>query len=106
MVAFSQKKMFGALVSFVGTVVSIYTAAKLTLWVLQNFVLKSNLLSQKLNRNGDNWALVTGCTSGIGEGFVAELASRKLNVILVSRNPEKLNTQATELGFDFSFFFL
>ena len=39
------------------------------------------------------WAVVTGCTSGIGEGFVHELASRGFNVLMLSRSLEKL--QAT-----------
>ena len=38
------------------------------------------------------WAVVTGCTSGIGEGFVHELASRGFNVLMLSRSLDKLQS--------------
>ncbi|KAJ4959882.1 hypothetical protein NE237_019792 [Protea cynaroides] len=37
-----------------------------------------------------SWALVTAPTDGIGKGFAFELARKKLNLILVGRNPDKL----------------
>nr|XP_039262908.1 very-long-chain 3-oxoacyl-CoA reductase-like [Styela clava] len=48
------------------------------------------------------WALVTGSTDGIGKGIAYELAKRKLNVVLVSRNPEKLNNVADDIESKFS----
>lgn len=36
------------------------------------------------------WAIVTGATAGIGEAFAYELASRGMNVIIISRSMEKL----------------
>ncbi len=36
------------------------------------------------------WAIVTGATAGIGEAFAYELAARGMNVIIISRSPEKL----------------
>lgn len=47
--------------------------------------------------NFQAWALVTGATDGIGYGFVCELASRNVNVILHGRNPEKLDRIIKEL---------
>lgn len=47
--------------------------------------------------NFQAWALVTGATDGIGYGFVCELASRNINVILHGRNPEKLERIINEL---------
>ena len=35
----------------------------------------------------DTWALITGCTEGIGKCFAINLAKEGFNVILVSRNP-------------------
>lgn len=44
------------------------------------------------------WALVTGCTEGIGREYARQLAARGLNIVLVSRNPKKLDAVKQELG--------
>nr|XP_056718563.1 inactive hydroxysteroid dehydrogenase-like protein 1 [Euleptes europaea] len=44
------------------------------------------------------WAVVTGGTSGIGKYYAKELASRKVNIILISRNQEKLEALAKEIA--------
>ena len=49
-----------------------------------------------LNKN-ENWAMITGCTSGIGKSFSDELAKIGFNLILVSRNNIKLENQASEI---------
>ncbi|XP_071955285.1 inactive hydroxysteroid dehydrogenase-like protein 1 [Antedon mediterranea] len=36
------------------------------------------------------WALVTGCTDGIGKSYAQELASYGMNIILISRSSDKL----------------
>jgi 17beta-estradiol 17-dehydrogenase / very-long-chain 3-oxoacyl-CoA reductase len=36
------------------------------------------------------WAVVTGCTQGIGKSYVEELARRGMNLVLISRNQSKL----------------
>ena len=43
------------------------------------------------------WAVVTGCTDGIGKEYAKQLASQGLNVVLISRNVEKLNQVASEI---------
>ncbi|XP_053305769.1 inactive hydroxysteroid dehydrogenase-like protein 1 [Spea bombifrons] len=49
------------------------------------------LMPNLLNRYG-KWAVVTGATDGIGKAYAEELASRGMNIILISRNREKLQT--------------
>lgn len=44
------------------------------------------------------WALVTGCTEGIGKEYARQLAARGLNIVLVSRNQAKLESVKQELG--------
>lgn len=43
------------------------------------------------------WAVVTGCTDGIGKSFSFELAKRNLNIVLISRNLSKLEAVASEI---------
>jgi len=44
------------------------------------------------------YALITGTTSGIGKAFAERFAREKINLVLVSRNIEKLNRQASLLS--------
>lgn len=49
-------------------------------------------------RYGENsWAVVTGSTDGIGKACAKHLARQGFNIVLVSRNLEKLNVVAKEL---------
>ncbi|KAK9675477.1 hypothetical protein RND81_11G009500 [Saponaria officinalis] len=44
-----------------------------------------------------SWALITGSSDGIGRAFAFQLASHSFNLILVSRNPEKLDLVSSEI---------
>jgi len=44
-----------------------------------------------------NWALVTGCTQGIGRAYVTALAKKGMNIILASRNFGTLTELAKEV---------
>nr|XP_013014302.1 inactive hydroxysteroid dehydrogenase-like protein 1 isoform X1 [Cavia porcellus]XP_013014309.1 inactive hydroxysteroid dehydrogenase-like protein 1 isoform X1 [Cavia porcellus]XP_013014312.1 inactive hydroxysteroid dehydrogenase-like protein 1 isoform X1 [Cavia porcellus]XP_013014318.1 inactive hydroxysteroid dehydrogenase-like protein 1 isoform X1 [Cavia porcellus] len=44
------------------------------------------------------WAIVSGATDGIGKAYAEELASRGLNIILISRNEEKLQNVAKNIA--------
>ena len=44
------------------------------------------------------WAIVTGCTQGIGRCYAEELAKRGMSMVLISRNKSKLDDLATHLG--------
>ncbi|XP_023224062.1 putative steroid dehydrogenase 2 [Centruroides sculpturatus] len=56
----------------------------------------SKFLSIDIKKYG-NWAVVIGSTDGIGKFYAKELARRGLNIILVSRNAEKLQKTAEDL---------
>jgi 17beta-estradiol 17-dehydrogenase / very-long-chain 3-oxoacyl-CoA reductase len=43
------------------------------------------------------WAIVTGPTSGIGQSFAENLASRGMNLLLISRNEQKLQQTASRI---------
>ncbi|KAF4531440.1 hypothetical protein B566_EDAN004210 [Ephemera danica] len=47
------------------------------------------------------WAVVTGCTDGIGLAYARELARRGMNVVLISRSQEKLEAAARDIERDF-----
>merc|ERR1719423_610531 len=49
-----------------------------------------------LNKYG-KWAVITGATDGIGLSFANNLAKQGQNIVLISRNPEKLATVAKEI---------
>ena len=57
----------------------------------------SQLRWRNFMKHYGEWAIVTGCTQGIGRAYVEELAKMKMNVILVSRNEDKLAEVAREL---------
>lgn len=44
------------------------------------------------------WAIVTGCTDGIGREYAEQLAKHGLNLVLISRSREKLDSQAEHLN--------
>ena len=67
-------------------VMSFLSLLKLT--VLQGLKPKDILTSYTHDRTP--WALVTGCTSGIGEELAHQLASKGFNIVLVSRSMERL----------------
>ncbi len=48
-------------------------------------------------RKYGRWAVVTGCTDGIGKAYAEQLAKSGLNIVLVSRTLSKLEQQSKEL---------
>lgn len=45
-----------------------------------------------------NWAVVTGCTAGIGEEYALQLAAAGFNIALVSRSESKLQDVAAKIA--------
>ena len=71
------------------------------LWLIQlfAFIHLHCIHSSKLSRyqRPGAWALVTGSSQGIGEGFARALAGRGFNVVLHGRNEPKLKTLVSQL---------
>lgn len=60
-------------------------------WVPAHFSNRKNVTAEKMKaKYGDCYAVVTGCTEGIGLGYVLELARMGFGVVMVARNKEKL----------------
>ncbi|GAB6022123.1 hypothetical protein CHUAL_006264 [Chamberlinius hualienensis] len=52
-------------------------------------------------RKFGKWAVVTGCTDGIGKAYCQVLAKKGFNIVLISRNLEKLKSNAHFLESNF-----
>ena len=49
-----------------------------------------------LRKYGD-WAVVTGCTDGIGLQYALQLAAKGFNIVLISRSEEKLEAVSKQI---------
>lgn len=76
---------FNAITSIIGF---FYFAT--TLLTFLRWIWVSVLRPAKNLRDYGSWALVTGSTDGIGKALAFELASKGLNLVLIGRNPSKL----------------
>ncbi|XP_063608342.1 inactive hydroxysteroid dehydrogenase-like protein 1 [Penaeus indicus] len=67
--------------------------------------LRAHVWSRLWNRNFvqryGEWAVVTGCTDGIGKEYAKELAKTKMNIVLISRTQSKLEKVAAEISEEF-----
>jgi len=91
--------MFGSLGFFgaVGVLVSMYALVSFLKFAYETFLYRGDL-SVYQTPTRDAWALVTGVTSGIGEAFAHELASRGWNVLLVARSQDKLSKVQADIA--------
>ncbi|KAK8529337.1 hypothetical protein V6N13_102266 [Hibiscus sabdariffa] len=83
-------------VSFLGFLSFLNRSISLLKWLFTTFFRSPKDLSVY-----GSWALITGATDGIGKAFADQLARRGLNLILVSRNPDKLKAVSTEIQAEF-----
>ena len=87
----------GAFFEYFGLVVFSYALLKMGCRVFNN-VGSFFLGLGKVNfKKYGSWAVVTGCTDGIGKAYTEALAKRGLNIVLISRTLSKLEDQAKEL---------
>ena len=81
--------------------VGIYFAGKLVVKSLgkvytcsKTYLLPLVISNDKWLKSLGNWAIVTGCTNGIGLGYARELAKRGINLILIDKNASLLDQVA------------
>ncbi|XP_074557499.1 very-long-chain 3-oxoacyl-CoA reductase 1-like [Curcuma longa] len=74
------------LLASVGLLALLRISLLLLRWAFVTFLRRGKDL-----RGYGSWAVVTGSTDGIGKAFAFQLAREGLNVLLVGRNPEKLD---------------
>lgn len=69
-------------------------------WLCEGwYYLRTLCAGNSLKKYGEgSWAVVTGCTEGIGRGFARTLAKNGFNIILISRNPQKLEAVREEIS--------
>mmetsp|Transcript_8285 Transcript_8285/g.31160 ORF Transcript_8285/g.31160 Transcript_8285/m.31160 type:complete len:373 (-) Transcript_8285:68-1186(-) len=67
-------------------------------FAIRGAIAVKNRLKAPLNlRKAGDWAIVTGCTGGLGQEYARGLAKRGMNLILISRSETKLQALAEEL---------
>lgn len=91
-----------AMFEYIGLAVVSYALLKLAWRFFNNIgTYYLGLGNVNLKKYG-SWAIVTGCTDGIGKSYAELLAKRGLNIVLISRTLSKLEDQAKELEEKFS----
>jgi hypothetical protein len=67
-------------------------------WVPAHIHNQNNLKPEKLKQKyGDCYAMISGCTEGIGLAFVIEFAKMGFGVVLVARNRDKLKRRIEQV---------
>ncbi|KAG0287640.1 hypothetical protein BGZ96_008464 [Linnemannia gamsii] len=86
-------------VAIFGAIGAVVVAAKALsfLKVLVDVFLRSGINVKKYDAGNGGWAVITGASDGIGKEFAFQLASKKMNIVLVSRTQSKLVALAEEL---------
>lgn len=87
-----------------------YYAVNFAFWLSKAIFVYNFLPAQNFRKKYGEWAIVTGCTDGIGRAYALELANKyKMKIILLSRTQSKLEelqkeipTETKILAVDFS----
>ncbi|KAJ2447780.1 hypothetical protein GGF42_005356 [Coemansia sp. RSA 2424] len=87
---------FSAMFAYIGIgVVAYYVSLVLTL--LYDVFVRAGERLERFGAGAGAWAVVTGCTDGLGREAALELARKKFNVVLLSRSQAKLDAMAAEV---------
>lgn len=93
----SKDPRVNMLLEYLGLALVAYTFVKISYKIISNLgVFLFNVGGVNVKSYG-KWAVVTGCTDGIGKAYTEQLAKRGLSIVLISRTLEKLNEQARDL---------
>ncbi|XP_076800014.1 very-long-chain 3-oxoacyl-CoA reductase-like [Clavelina lepadiformis] len=80
----------------IGIFTSLYFIVKIVLKIIEGSRLYIFSTYPNFSKYG-KWSVVTGSTDGIGKETAIQLASRGQNIVLISRNEEKLRNVAIEI---------
>ncbi|KAJ2741114.1 hypothetical protein GGI20_005414 [Coemansia sp. BCRC 34301] len=88
--------LLNTLFTYVGIgVVAYYLSLVITL--LFDVFVRAGIKLEKFGAGQGAWAVVTGCTDGLGREAAMELARKKFNLVLISRSQAKLDAMADEV---------
>ncbi|XP_064634389.1 very-long-chain 3-oxoacyl-CoA reductase-like [Lineus longissimus] len=87
---------YADLFALIGGVVATYLALKGSIGFLHSLRTFAISAMPDFKKYGA-WAVVTGATDGIGKAYANQLAKQGLNIVLVSRSPDKLADGAKEI---------
>ncbi|CAH0726356.1 unnamed protein product, partial [Brenthis ino] len=87
--------IIGAITVAVFVIDSLWSVFELVTSYLMPYFIPTEVLP--LSKRFGSWAAITGSTDGIGKQYALELAQRGINVVLISRNPDKLKNVAEEI---------
>ena len=85
---------------FFSGVIFLFKISLNILWDLKDFFnayVAPKIFSISYKEKYGEWAIVTGCTQGIGKCYAEELAQKGLNLVLISRTQSKLEKFSDEL---------
>jgi 17beta-estradiol 17-dehydrogenase / very-long-chain 3-oxoacyl-CoA reductase len=98
----AASRIWSGVVSSLGVLCASIGAAHLLLGIAKclQFVTTQFLrpaLDLEARYGSGSWAVVTGASAGIGLGFAVELAKRNFNIVLISRNMDRLKAAQDEV---------
>ncbi|XP_065673137.1 hydroxysteroid dehydrogenase-like protein 1 isoform X2 [Hydra vulgaris] len=92
-----------AIVGAIYTTSAVIKLLKRIIYITRVYAIPKLLYSSDLSlKYGGKWAVVTGASEGIGRSYARKLAQRKLNVLLICKNTDKLLLVAEEISLDYN----
>merc|ERR1712000_575235 len=79
----------------------LYYTSRLLMFIFKAIYVFNLAGKQDFKKKYGQWAIVTGCTDGIGKAFATELSKKyNMKIVLISRTLSKLEDLAKELPTD------